>query len=139
MSYSLLTDMTVCLHSCVSVEEIEQMTSLFHQKQRELLVAAARVEELGDQLEALRSNKLETPFPHHHDMSSTAELERLYRELQVKSQTHEKNYAYVVIFFKALVFSTLNMTSTCDATSVHAATVLFVFTETMLELRPIGN
>ena len=115
------------------------MTSLFHQKQRELLVAAARVEELGDQLEALRSNKLETPFPHHHDMSSTAELERLYRELQVKSQTHEKNYAYVVIFFKALVFSTLNMTSTCDATSVHAATVLFVFTETMLELRPIGN
>ncbi|XP_072239671.1 apoptosis-stimulating of p53 protein 2-like [Leuresthes tenuis] len=71
------------------VEEIEQMTSLFHQKQRELLVAAARVEELGDQLEALRSNKLEPPFPHHHDMSSTAELERLYRELQLRNKLNQ--------------------------------------------------
>ncbi|KAM4584837.1 apoptosis-stimulating of p53 protein 2-like [Odontesthes bonariensis] len=71
------------------VEEIEQMTSLFHQKQRELLVAAARVEELGDQLEALRSNKLEPPFPLHHDMSSTAELERLYRELQLRNKLNQ--------------------------------------------------
>lgn len=63
------------------------MTSLFHQKQTELLVAVARVEELSNQLEGLRSNSLEPSLPllpHHHNMSSTAELERLYKELQVR-------------------------------------------------------
>lgn len=63
------------------------MTGLFQQKQRELLVAVSRVEELSDQLEALRSNRLEHPLPlpppHHY--TSTAELERLYKELQVRS------------------------------------------------------
>lgn len=75
--------MCVC---CVSVEEIEQMTGLFQQKQRELLVAVSRVDELSDQLEALRSNRLEHPLPppHHHSTSSTADLERLYQELQVR-------------------------------------------------------
>lgn len=71
------------------------MTSLFQQKQRELLVAVARVEELSDQLEVLRTNRLEPPLPphhlhhhhhHHSSSSSTAELERLYKELQVRSQ-----------------------------------------------------
>lgn len=70
----------------MSVEEIEQMTGLFQQKQRELLVAVSRVDELSDQLEALRSNRMEPP-PHppllHHHKTSTAELERLYKELQV--------------------------------------------------------
>lgn len=61
------------------------MTGLFHQKQRELLMAAARVEELSDQLEALRSYRPDTHLPpHHSNPSSAAELERLYRELQVK-------------------------------------------------------
>lgn len=61
------------------------MTGLFHQKQRELLMAAARVEELSDQLEALRSYRLDPHLPHHHpNSSSAAELERLYRELQVR-------------------------------------------------------
>lgn len=63
------------------------MTGLFQHKQRELLVAVARVEELSNQLEALKSNKLEPPLPpHHHNSScsSTAELERLYKELQVR-------------------------------------------------------
>lgn len=63
------------------------MTGLFQQKQRELLVAVSRVEELSDQLEALRSNRLEPPLPpphHHHHNTSTAELERLYKELQVR-------------------------------------------------------
>lgn len=79
----------VALFMCllrVSVEEIDQMTGLFQQKQRELLVAVSRVEELSDQLEALRSNRLEPPpLPHHH--TSTAELERLYKELQVRSHS----------------------------------------------------
>lgn len=68
------------------------MTGLFQQKQRELLLAVSRVEELSDQLEALRSNRLEPPLPppplpHHHNTSSTAELERLYKELQVRYRT----------------------------------------------------
>uniref|UniRef100_A0A3B5AQY4 Apoptosis-stimulating of p53 protein 2-like n=1 Tax=Stegastes partitus TaxID=144197 RepID=A0A3B5AQY4_9TELE len=73
------------------VEEIEQMTGLFQQKQRELLVAVARVEELSDQLEALRSNRLEPPLPlpHHHNTSSTAELERLYKELQLRNKLNQ--------------------------------------------------
>uniref|UniRef100_A0A3Q3MLD1 Apoptosis-stimulating of p53 protein 2-like n=1 Tax=Mastacembelus armatus TaxID=205130 RepID=A0A3Q3MLD1_9TELE len=72
------------------VEEIEQMTSLFQQKQRELLVAVGRVEELSDQLEALRSNRLEPPLPHHNSSSSsTAELERLYKELQLRNKLNQ--------------------------------------------------
>uniref|UniRef100_A0AAQ5ZJ01 Tumor protein p53 binding protein, 2b n=1 Tax=Amphiprion ocellaris TaxID=80972 RepID=A0AAQ5ZJ01_AMPOC len=76
------------------VEEIEQMTGLFQQKQRELLVAVARVEELSDQLEALRSSRLEPPLPppplsHHHNASSTAELERLYKELQLRNKLNQ--------------------------------------------------
>ncbi|XP_051802374.1 apoptosis-stimulating of p53 protein 2-like isoform X28 [Acanthochromis polyacanthus] len=76
------------------VEEIEQMTGLFQQKQRELLVAVARVEELSDQLEALRSSRLEpplppAPLPHHHTSSSTAELERLYKELQLRNKLNQ--------------------------------------------------
>lgn len=62
------------------------MTSLFQHKQRELLLAVSRVEELSDQLEALRSNRLEPPLlppPHHHQHTSAAELECLYKELQV--------------------------------------------------------
>uniref|UniRef100_A0AAX7UT60 SH3 domain-containing protein n=1 Tax=Astatotilapia calliptera TaxID=8154 RepID=A0AAX7UT60_ASTCA len=74
------------------VEEIEQMTSLFHQKQTELLVAVARVEELSNQLEGLRSNSLEPSLPllpHHHNMSSTAELECLYKELQLRNKLNQ--------------------------------------------------
>ncbi|XP_070778506.1 apoptosis-stimulating of p53 protein 2b [Enoplosus armatus] len=76
------------------VEEIEQMTGLFQQKQRELLVAVSRVEELSDQLEALRSDRLEPPLPppllpHHHSTSSTAELERLYKELQLRNKLNQ--------------------------------------------------
>uniref|UniRef100_A0A3P9I7T3 Tumor protein p53 binding protein, 2b n=1 Tax=Oryzias latipes TaxID=8090 RepID=A0A3P9I7T3_ORYLA len=72
------------------VEEIEQMTGLFHQKQRELLMAAARVEELSDQLEALRSYRLDPHLPPHHpNSSSAAELERLYRELQLRNKLNQ--------------------------------------------------
>uniref|UniRef100_A0A671VB89 Tumor protein p53 binding protein, 2b n=1 Tax=Sparus aurata TaxID=8175 RepID=A0A671VB89_SPAAU len=73
------------------VEEIEQMTGLFQQKQRELLVAVSRVDKLSDQLEALRSNRLEHPLPppHHHSTSSTAELERLYQELQLRNKLNQ--------------------------------------------------
>ncbi|KAL6111047.1 usp34 [Pungitius sinensis] len=78
------------------VEEIEQMTGLFQQKQRELLVAVSRVEELSDQLEELRSNRLEAPLPPpppalhlQHNTSSAAELERLYKELQLRNKLNQ--------------------------------------------------
>ncbi|KAF3688153.1 Apoptosis-stimulating of p53 protein 2 Bcl2-binding protein [Channa argus] len=74
------------------VEEIEQMTTLFQQKQRELLVAVARVEELSGQLEVLRTNRLEPPLPphpHSSSSSSTAELERLYKELQLRNKLNQ--------------------------------------------------
>ncbi|KAK5865499.1 hypothetical protein PBY51_019765 [Eleginops maclovinus] len=73
------------------VEEIEQMTGLFQQKQRELMVAVSRVEELSDQLDTLRSNRLEPPLPppHHHTTSSAAELERLYKELQLRNKLNQ--------------------------------------------------
>lgn len=65
---------TLTLFRSVSVvEEIEQMNGLFQQKQRELLMAVSRVEELSKQLETLRSGKLD----------EISELERLYKELQV--------------------------------------------------------
>lgn len=63
------------------------MTSLFQQKQRELLLAASRVEELSDQLEALRSSRMEPPLllpSHHSQNAATVELECLYKELQVR-------------------------------------------------------
>lgn len=68
------------------------MSELFQQKQRELMLAVSRVEELSDQLEALRSNRLEAPPSHHRhhhstSTSTTAELERLYKELQVRTPT----------------------------------------------------
>lgn len=76
------------------------MTGLFQQKQRELLLAVSRVEELSDQLEVLRSHSLEPPLPppsHHQQnisISSTAELEHLYKELQVSSPARRSGPAH---------------------------------------------
>lgn len=63
------------------MEEIEQMNGLFQSKQCELLVAVSRVEELSRQLETLKSVKMESS---HDGPSSAGELERLYKELQVR-------------------------------------------------------
>lgn len=62
------------------VEEIEQMNNLFQQKQRELVMAASKVEELSRQLELLKNSKMEN---NRDNQSSLAELDRLYKELQV--------------------------------------------------------
>lgn len=63
-----------------AVEEIEQMNNLFQQKQKELLMAASKVEELSRQLELLKNSKMEN---NRDNQSSVAELDRLYKELQV--------------------------------------------------------
>ena len=67
--------------SLFPVEEIEQMNNLFQQKQRELVMAASKVEELSRQLELLKNGKIDN---FHDNQSSVAELDRLYKELQVR-------------------------------------------------------
>lgn len=76
----LFASFSVSSHSISAVEEIEQMNNLFQQKQRELVMAASKVEELSRQLETLKSGKKDNM---HDNQSSVAELDRLYKELQV--------------------------------------------------------
>ena len=56
------------------------MNSLFQQKQRELVVAVSKVDELSRQLDMLKNGKMDA---FHDNQSSVAELDRLYKELQV--------------------------------------------------------
>lgn len=56
------------------------MNNLFQQKQRELVMAASKVEELNRQLELLKNGKMDN---FQDNQSSVAELDRLYKELQV--------------------------------------------------------
>ncbi|KAM6916774.1 apoptosis-stimulating of p53 protein 2a [Xenentodon cancila] len=68
------------------VEEIEQMNNLFQQKQRELVIAASKVEELSRQLELLKNGKMDN---FHDNQSSVAELDRLYKELQLRNRLNQ--------------------------------------------------
>ncbi|XP_045069319.1 apoptosis-stimulating of p53 protein 2-like isoform X3 [Coregonus clupeaformis] len=72
------------------VDEIEQMNGMFQSKQRELLVAVSRVEELSRQLETLKSVKME---PSNDGPSSAGELERLYTELQLRNKLNQDQSA----------------------------------------------
>lgn len=55
------------------------MTALLQLKQRELVVAVATVQDLSNQLESLRSRRLDGQLK----APPTSELDRLKRELQV--------------------------------------------------------
>ncbi|XP_075874589.1 apoptosis-stimulating of p53 protein 2a isoform X5 [Nelusetta ayraudi] len=68
------------------MEEIEQMNNLFQQKQRELAMAATKVEELNRQLELLKNGKMDN---FHDNQSSVAELDRLYKELQLRNKLNQ--------------------------------------------------
>ncbi|XP_041866913.1 apoptosis-stimulating of p53 protein 2-like isoform X3 [Melanotaenia boesemani] len=68
------------------VEEIEQMNNLFQQKQRELVMASSKVEELSRQLELLKNGKMDN---FHDNQSSVAELDRLYKELQLRNKLNQ--------------------------------------------------
>ncbi|XP_072527616.1 apoptosis-stimulating of p53 protein 2b isoform X2 [Salminus brasiliensis] len=70
------------------VEEIEQMNGLFQQKQRELVMAVSRVEELSRQLEMLHQGKLDDG-----GHGSAGELERLYKELQLRNKLNQEQSA----------------------------------------------
>uniref|UniRef100_A0AAY4A1H7 Tumor protein p53 binding protein, 2b n=1 Tax=Denticeps clupeoides TaxID=299321 RepID=A0AAY4A1H7_9TELE len=71
------------------VEEIEQMTAVFQQKQRELVSAVSRVEELSRQLEVLRGGKGDAPREQGQS-SQGGDLERLYRELQLRNRLNQE-------------------------------------------------
>lgn len=72
------------------VEEIEQMNSLFQQKQRELVLAVAKVDELSRQLEMLKNSKIES---YHDNQSAVVELDRLYKELQLRNKLNQEQNA----------------------------------------------
>nr|XP_004653299.2 apoptosis-stimulating of p53 protein 2 isoform X1 [Jaculus jaculus] len=72
------------------VEEIEQMNSLFQQKQRELVLAVSKVEELTRQLEMLKNGRTDG---HHDSQSAVAELDRLYKELQLRNKLNQEQNA----------------------------------------------
>ncbi|XP_030206916.1 apoptosis-stimulating of p53 protein 2 [Gadus morhua] len=71
------------------VEEVEQMSGLFQQKQRELLAAVARVEELNQQLQSLRSRAEPSPQSPAH----ATQLDLLYKELQLRSRLNQEQGA----------------------------------------------
>ncbi|XP_061692964.1 apoptosis-stimulating of p53 protein 2a isoform X2 [Syngnathoides biaculeatus] len=68
------------------VEEIEQMNNLFVQKQRELVMAASKVEEFSQQLDLIKNGKLDG---YHFQQSGMAELDRFYTELQLRIQLND--------------------------------------------------
>uniref|UniRef100_A0A4W3GN35 Tumor protein p53 binding protein, 2a n=1 Tax=Callorhinchus milii TaxID=7868 RepID=A0A4W3GN35_CALMI len=72
------------------VEEIERMNSVFQQKQRELVIAVGKVEELTRQLDMLKSGKIDG---YHDTQSAVAELDRLYKELQVRNKLNQEQNA----------------------------------------------
>uniref|UniRef100_A0A803XW40 Tumor protein p53 binding protein 2 n=1 Tax=Meleagris gallopavo TaxID=9103 RepID=A0A803XW40_MELGA len=72
------------------VEEIEQMNSLFQQKQRELVLAVSKVEELTRQLEMLKNGRIDG---YHDNQSAVAELDRLYKELQLRNKLNQEQNA----------------------------------------------
>ncbi|XP_063300116.1 apoptosis-stimulating of p53 protein 2 isoform X2 [Pelobates fuscus] len=72
------------------VEEIEQMNNLFQQKQKELVVAVSKVEELSRQLEMLKNGRIEG---YHDNQSAVAELDRLYKELQLRNKLNQEQNA----------------------------------------------
>ncbi|XP_056147635.1 apoptosis-stimulating of p53 protein 2a isoform X2 [Lampris incognitus] len=72
------------------VEEIEHMNNLFQQKQRELVLAVSKVEELSRQLEMLKNGKMDA---FNDNQSSMAELDRLYKELQLRNKLNQEQNA----------------------------------------------
>ncbi|XP_075719515.1 apoptosis-stimulating of p53 protein 2 isoform X2 [Rhinoderma darwinii] len=72
------------------VEEIEQMNNIFQQKQKELMVAVSKVEELSRQLEMLKNGRIEG---YQDNQSAVAELDRLYKELQLRNKLNQEQNA----------------------------------------------
>ncbi|KAM9354005.1 protein phosphatase 1, regulatory subunit 13Bb isoform 2-T2 [Pholidichthys leucotaenia] len=73
--------------------EIEQVTSLFQEKQAELQAAVLRVEQLTLQLEDLRRGKLngiQTTLGGQVTGAAALELRKLYQELQIRNKLNQE-------------------------------------------------
>ncbi|KAM4529085.1 protein phosphatase 1, regulatory subunit 13Bb isoform 2-T2 [Fundulus diaphanus] len=73
--------------------EIEQVTSLFQEKQAELQAAVLRVEQLSVQLEDLRRGKLngiQTGLGGQVTGAAALELRKLYQELQIRNKLNQE-------------------------------------------------
>ncbi|XP_047243659.1 protein phosphatase 1, regulatory subunit 13Bb isoform X4 [Girardinichthys multiradiatus] len=73
--------------------EIEQVTSLFQEKQAELQAAVLRVEQLSLQLEDLRRGKLngiQTGLGGQVTGAAALELRKLYQELQIRNKLNQE-------------------------------------------------
>ncbi|CAD5122894.1 DgyrCDS11295 [Dimorphilus gyrociliatus] len=65
-------------------EELERMKSIFSAKEKELMAAVAKVEEMSKQLEQIRS---------HNANEYSSEIEKLKRELHLRNKLNEQNNA----------------------------------------------
>lgn len=71
---------------CCAASDLDSIRALFNDKEKELSVAVAKVEELTRQLEELRRGRRENNPP-----STTQELEKLRRELMVNTVSRKYN------------------------------------------------
>ena len=65
--------------------ELESIKSLFNEKEKELAMAVAKVEEMTRQLEDIRSGKVKSAT-NNQSPAAMAELEKLKKELVVSTQ-----------------------------------------------------
>ena len=71
------------------------MRALFNEKEKELVVAVGKVDELSDQLEKIRSGRLAALRDNNQNSPAMMELERLRQELLVSN--HFVNYVTTVL------------------------------------------
>ncbi|XP_077994095.1 apoptosis-stimulating of p53 protein 2-like isoform X2 [Glandiceps talaboti] len=71
--------------------ELETIRQLFNEKEKELALAVAKVEDLTDQLEVLRKGKLNGLNDNSaHTSSAVVEIERLRKELLIRNKLNEQ-------------------------------------------------
>ncbi|XP_070578565.1 LOW QUALITY PROTEIN: apoptosis-stimulating of p53 protein 1-like [Ptychodera flava] len=71
--------------------ELETIRQLFNEKEKELALAVAKVEELSDQLELLRKGKVNgLNGDNTHNSPTAAEIERLRKELLIRNKLNEQ-------------------------------------------------
>ena len=73
-----------------SDSELESIKTLFNEKEKELVMAVAKVEEMTRQLEDIRNGKVKANT-NNHNSTSAVELEKLKKELMVCIQSYKNS------------------------------------------------